>query len=112
MLFFFFFFSLFFHNLLHHQDSTFLIASENIDVNRLNTAPIAAEQTVIISFVSINNTAAVAGISAGRAKVIIGVKMIIDKEIIVIVHHINFSFLVGFTFKSLCSFKKYLISVN
>lgn len=100
------FFSLFLHNLLYHQDSTFFVAGENIDVNPLNIVPIPLEVTAIIIFVSSNNAVAVVGISAGIAKVRIGVKIIRDKEIIVIVHHILFSLLFGFSLKSCCCFKK------
>ncbi|WP_339041368.1 hypothetical protein [Spiroplasma endosymbiont of Apeira syringaria] len=97
------------HILLYHQDSTFFVAVENIDVNPLNIVPSPLEVTAIIIFVSSNNAVAVAGISAGIAKVRIGVKIIRDKEIIVIVHHTLFSLLFGFNLEFCWYFKKSLI---
>ncbi|WP_339046735.1 hypothetical protein [Spiroplasma endosymbiont of Colias croceus] len=82
------------HNLLYHQDSTFFVAGENIDANPLNIVPIPLAVTAIIIFVSSNNAVAVAGISAGITKVRIGVKIIRDKETIVVM------------FSNLCNLQK------
>lgn len=68
--------------------------------------PATAKETAIITFVSSNNIVAVAGISVGITKVQIGTTTRRSKVITMINPHVFHSFLVGFSLKFCCFFKK------